>query len=49
MKKLEQCKTKSMEVLLLQDMLGLMTTDQHEVAYEWLVNKEIRMDNGKVI
>jgi hypothetical protein len=35
-KKLSLCKTKSMEVLIVQDMLSIMSTSQDKEAIEWL-------------
>jgi hypothetical protein len=38
-KKLSFCKTKSMEVLILQEMLSIMTVEQDETAKDWLLHK----------
>jgi len=35
-KKLSNCKTKSMEVLILQEMLSFMSVEQEDTAKEWL-------------
>ena len=47
--KLAHCKTKSMEILILQEMLSLMNSHQDEEAIEWLKHSEIKLLNGKTI
>jgi hypothetical protein len=48
-KKLSYCKTKSMEILILSEMLSIMSVDMDDTAKDWLKHKQIKTPNGKVI